>query len=151
MDSGSQTYEEDPDTGVEIEVKNPCVAKDGAMSKKYIIYDVEGTDKDGNFKVKRRFKDFDELRTKLVESWPGILIPPLPEKKVQGNTDSEFVLERKGLLDYFIKRCSKLSHIYYSDVMQVFLKSSDEQFKKVGMRTYNRSLAHPSHLLQSRF
>jgi len=52
------------------------------MSKNYIIYDVEGSDSEGLFKVKRRFKDFFELRLKLVESWPGIHIPPLPEKKV---------------------------------------------------------------------
>ena len=66
-----------------VSVKNPTVMKDGALSKNYIIYDVEGKDKEGEFKVKRRFKDFFELRTKLVETWPGVMIPPLPEKKLK--------------------------------------------------------------------
>lgn len=115
---------------ITIEVKNPTLVNEGVMSKTYIIYDVEGSDKHGPFAIKRRFKDFFELRTRLVENWPGVMIPPLPEKKIQGNTDSEFVLERKGLLDYFVKRCSSLPHIYYSDEMQTFLRLSDEQFKK---------------------
>lgn len=52
---------------------------------------------------------------------------------MKGNTDSEFVLERKGLLDYFVKRCSQLDYIFYSDEMQTFVRLSDEQFKKVSI------------------
>lgn len=73
---------EDAPTGIQISVKNPNVIKEGIMSKNYIVYDVEGEDSEGPFKVKRRFKDFYELRSKLVEHWPGVLIPPLPEKKI---------------------------------------------------------------------
>ena len=84
---GSSTLDslddDEPNTGIEINVKNPTLMKESVMTKTYIIYDIEGADKHGNFQVKRRFKDFFELRTRLVENWPGVLIPPLPEKKMQ--------------------------------------------------------------------
>ena len=68
---------------IEVAVKNPTVVKDGALKQSFIIYDIEGQDKEGQYKVKRRFNDFFELRQKLVENWPGVMVPPLPEKKVK--------------------------------------------------------------------
>lgn len=73
---------EEVDTGVTIDVKNPTLINEGVMSKTYIIYDVEGSDKNGTFCVKRRYRDFYELRARLAENWPGLLVPPLPEKKI---------------------------------------------------------------------
>lgn len=73
---------EEVDTGVIIDVKNPTLINEGVMSKTYIIYDVEGSDKHGTFSVKRRYRDFYELRARLAENWPGVLVPPLPEKKI---------------------------------------------------------------------
>lgn len=40
------------------------------------------------------------------------------------------MLERKALLDYFVRRCGQLKHIYYSHEMQTFLRASDDAFKK---------------------
>ena len=70
---------EEENTGIEVCVKNPQL-KGGSIGGFY-MYDVEGQDKKGNFSIKRRYNDFHELRAKLVENWPGIFIPPLPEKK----------------------------------------------------------------------
>lgn len=77
--------QEEVDNGVVIEVKNPTLINEGVMSKTYIMYEVEGSDKHGSFKVKRRYRDFHELRARLVDNWPGVLVPPLPEKKIQVN------------------------------------------------------------------
>lgn len=67
------------DTGIEVEVSNPTITN--KKIGKYVKYDVSGNDKNGNFNCKRRYNAFKELRVKLCENWPGIFIPPLPEKK----------------------------------------------------------------------
>jgi hypothetical protein len=70
---------EEENTGIDVTVKNP--QRRGGNIGGFFVYDVEGQDKQGGFSCKRRYNDFHELRSKLVENWPGIFIPPLPEKK----------------------------------------------------------------------
>ena len=70
---------EEENTGIEVNVKNP--QRRGGNIGGFFVYDVDGQDKQGTFSCKRRYNDFHELRSKLVENWPGIFIPPLPEKK----------------------------------------------------------------------
>lgn len=67
------------DTGIEVAVTNPTVVN--KKVGKFVQYDISGNDKSGNFTCKRRYNAFKELRAKLCENWPGIFIPPLPEKK----------------------------------------------------------------------
>jgi sorting nexin-1/2 len=116
-------------TGIEVAVKNPQLR--GGNIGGYYVYDVEGTDKNGPFSAKRRFNDFYELRSKLVENWPGIFIPPLPEKKTVGNKGADFVTDRSYWLDHFMKRCAKLSYVFYSEEMEIFLKTPAESVSKL--------------------
>lgn len=53
----------------------------------HIKYTVTGEDSEGNFEATRRFNEFFTLRKVLLERWPGIYIPALPEKKLVGNKD----------------------------------------------------------------
>lgn len=55
------------------------------------------------------------------------------------------MLERKALLDYFVKRCADSKHIYYSQEMQTFLRASDDQFKK---EFGNKKQLSPTELLK---
>lgn len=61
---------------------------------KYIVYIVQGSDREGNFEVTRRFNDFDVFRHALVTRWPGCFVPPLPLKRPIGNLDDTFIKER---------------------------------------------------------
>lgn len=112
-------------TGVVISVVNPQLKDGGMMQKKYTDYEVSGQDKHGSFSVRRRYKEFNELRAKLVENWPGFFIPPIPEKKSTGNTDPTFVKQRLHALHHFIERCGKMPHIYYSQEMQHFIRADN--------------------------
>ncbi len=87
-------------------------------------------DRNGGFNVKRRYNDFNELRKKLVENWPGFFIPPIPEKKTTGNTDPEFVRQRQHMLNHFMVRCAKMQHIFYSDEMQMFIRFNGSDLGK---------------------
>jgi hypothetical protein len=58
-------------------VCDPVYTKEGV--KGYTSYTLKG----GRVPepLSRRYRDFDALRKKLVERWPGIFIPNIPHKK----------------------------------------------------------------------
>jgi PX domain len=117
-------------TGIDVSVSNPQMKDAGTFSKNYTVYEVSGSDKNGNFSVKRRYNEFNELRKKLVENWPGYFIPPIPEKKTTGNTNPEFVKQRQHMLNHFMVRCGRMQHIFYSEEMQMFLRSTSNDLGK---------------------
>lgn len=49
---------------------------------------------------------------------------------IQGNKSTEFVSDRSYWLDHFLKRCGKISYIFYSEEMQIFLRSPAETVSK---------------------
>lgn len=117
-------------TGIVVRVDNPQMKDGGTFGKNYTVYDVAGSDRNGSFNVKRRYNEFNELRKKLVENWPGYFIPPIPEKKATGNTNPEFVKQRQHMLDHFMVRCARMQHIFYSDEMQMFLRYNGSDLGK---------------------
>jgi hypothetical protein len=50
--------------------------------KGFYTYLVSGSDHLGSFEIRRRYNDFFYLRESLVRKWPGLYIPPIPEKKI---------------------------------------------------------------------
>ena len=42
---------------------------------------ITGVDKSGSFEIRRRFSDFYLLRDGLLHTWPGLYVPPIPDKK----------------------------------------------------------------------
>lgn len=117
-------------TGIEVKVDNPHMKDAGTFSKNFTVYDVAGRDKNGSFNCKRRYNEFNELRRKLVDNWPGYFIPPIPEKKTTGNTNPEFVKLRQHMLDHFMVRCARMNHIFYSDEMQMFIRYTGSDLSK---------------------
>lgn len=113
-------------TKIEVTLGDPVLRSSGAFSKDYIDYAISGTDKKGKFLANRRYKEFELLRTKLEEMFPLFFIPGLPEKKAVNNTSPEFVKARQRGLEHFIFRLSKLSHMWYSNEMQHFLRAKEQ-------------------------
>ena len=73
------TQEEDP-RSKQFSVSNPV--KMGSSTTGHIKYTINGIDSDGSFTEARRFREFNTLREVLLQRWPGIYIPALPEKKL---------------------------------------------------------------------
>lgn len=71
---------------------------------KYLVYTIKGKDAFGPFEVQRRFNEFYILRETLLATWPGLYIPPIPEKSV--NPSGEELLERVRLLNIFVMKMS---------------------------------------------
>ena len=40
-----------------------------------------------------------------LEALPGVVVPPLPEKKLTGKFGEEFVEKRRSMLEIFLNRC----------------------------------------------
>jgi len=57
--------------------------------------------------VSRRYSDFRWLHKRLLLLFPGTVVPPLPPKRLWGNTDQEFIDERRAALEHYINHVSK--------------------------------------------
>merc|ERR1719433_820184 len=67
---------------ISISIRNPEKRGDGISS--FVVYTIVSTreDEKENAAVERRFSDFVWLRDQLRKEKKGIIIPPLPEKKL---------------------------------------------------------------------
>jgi sorting nexin-1/2 len=96
------------------------------------------------FHVHRRFRDFEWLFSQLMEKWPGLIIPPLPEKAIAGKVSGadftpEFIEARRRHLDMFLRRVTGHAELHHAEALQVFLEATDEAFEaaKLASRTAN--------------
>ena len=66
------------------------------------------------------------MRVTLAQRWPGIYIPPIPEKALVGNNDDEFVEERRSLLERFMKECGKYEYVTHSKEFKLFAREKGD-------------------------
>jgi sorting nexin-1/2 len=69
----------------------------------HVVYQINGQNDYGPFAVNKRYSDFYILRNQMLVGWQGFYVPPVPEKKTFGNTEKEFILERKEELNKFVE------------------------------------------------
>ena len=102
------------------------------------VYTKEGVKGHTNYKLKgarvpeeliRRYKDFDALRKKLVERWPGIFIPNIHHKKKVGNKSKRIISMRLDMINRFLKKLSKLEYLFSSEEMELFLQNTSSVSK----------------------
>ena len=79
--------------------------------------------------LSRRYRDFDALRRKFIDRWPGVFIPNIPHKKKVGNKDKELVGLRIEMINRFLKKLSKIDYLFNSDEMELFLQNSSNVSK----------------------
>ena len=111
----------------------------------YTVYGIKGKDSLGEIDIERRYSEFLMLRDSLFQRYPGILIPPIPSKQFQGNTDPAFVEERKGYLNLFLQKLCQQRHLASSPEVQVFLRprgSVIESFKNLESMSTSRILRY---------
>lgn len=90
---------------VKVWVENPETLKEsGLMGKTYTTFRVLLKATDGELVgVRHRYSEFDSLRSMLQKRYAqfGILVPSLPQKKVLGKLDQDFITERMQGLTLF--------------------------------------------------
>ena len=101
-------------------VSDPVFNKEGVTG--FTSYTLQGSKLQEP--LSRRYRDFDALRKKLIERWPGVFIPNIPHKKTVGNKDKEIVGMRIEMINRFLKKLSKIEYLFNSDEMELFLQNS---------------------------
>ena len=90
------------------------------------MYSINGKDEQGEINVERRYNHFFVLRQRLTERWPGVYIPPIPSKKVIGNSDQKLIQSRTFILERFLKQMKYDSKLFFSEEMKIFLRSTGD-------------------------
>jgi hypothetical protein len=94
-------YTDAEETIIKIWVENPEILKEktfmGAAQKSYTTFRVLMKSSTGELVgVRHRFSEFETIRETLRSRYAplGIFVPQLPQKKLLGNTEAEFIKER---------------------------------------------------------
>lgn len=104
-----------------------------------------------NDEAKRRYSEFEALRSALVQLHPTLIIPPIPSKHTlsdyavkqsKAKEDATIIARRKRMLQSFLRRCASHPDLQNSDVLKKFL---DGRWSWVS-KTIWLSLASPSML-----
>lgn len=101
------------------------------MKGAHVTYTIKGYDRQGEFEALRRYSEFHSFHNALVNRYPGLYIPPIPPKKAVGNTDMNFVIERRYFLDRFLSLICEVDYLAQSEEFKLFLRHSFE-YDKVG-------------------
>ena len=105
---------------MQLYVSDPILNKDGV--NQFTSYTLQGAKLPES--LSRRYRDFDALRKKFVERWPGVFIPNIPHKKMLFNTDKDIVGLRIEQINRFLKKLSRIDYLFNSDEMELFLQNS---------------------------
>jgi sorting nexin-1/2 len=79
----------------------------------------------GQFSVLRRYSDFCWFHDQLCFTFPGIIMPPLPEKQAVGRFSTEFIESRRRGLEKFMSRIVAHPSLVNSEILVSFLESDD--------------------------
>ncbi|CAN9512998.1 unnamed protein product [Ophioblennius macclurei] len=102
--------------------------------KSYISYKLTPTHTQNQ--VNRRYKHFDWLYARLVEKFPVISVPHIPEKQATGRFEEDFISKRRKGLIWWMNHMTSHPVLAKCDVFQHFLtcNSADEKAWKQGKR-----------------
>ncbi|CAL1569839.1 unnamed protein product [Knipowitschia caucasica] len=105
--------------------------------KSYMSYGLTPTHT--NVQVNRRYKHFDWLYARLVERFPVISVPHLPEKQATGRFEEDFISKRRKGLIWWMNHMTSHPVLAQCDVFQHFLTCGpDEKAWKMGKRKAER-------------
>ncbi|KAJ8285364.1 hypothetical protein GJAV_G00025990 [Gymnothorax javanicus] len=100
--------------------------------KSYISYKLTPTHTQNQ--VNRRYKHFDWLYARLVEKFPVISVPHIPEKQATGRFEEDFISKRRKGLIWWMNHMTSHPVLARCDVFQHFLTCTDEKAWKQGKR-----------------
>ena len=75
-------------------------------------------------RASRRFRDFVWLHDRLKEKFLDTVVPPLPAKRIVGNTDAAFLAERRQMLALFINDVARHAKLSRSAEFGTFVGAS---------------------------
>jgi sorting nexin-1/2 len=130
--SSASSARADVSPTIQVAVSEPV--KQGEGMNAYISYKLSTTTtrpqfSKSSFSVVRRYSDFVWLHAHLNAMYPGVVVPPLPEKLLVGRFSPEFVESRRRALQLFLQRCCLHPELQHSEHLTTFLEASEEQLQ----------------------
>ncbi|EED91418.1 predicted protein, partial [Thalassiosira pseudonana CCMP1335] len=117
-----------------ITVSDPVIHADGM--NKYTSYRVDCPadypflqNNQSPSSVLRRYSDFLWLYERLQKERAGSIVPPIPEKQAVSRFSPEFVEERRGALERFLRRVVIHPELQDTSCLQTFLRADDLSFQ----------------------
>jgi hypothetical protein len=115
------------DKKIKIICQNPKAVETGFFYPNYITYEII-TEITENLKwtIRRRYSDFDWLRNTLVNFFPRLFVPPLPNKKMGSRRfELDFVEKRMLFLNLFLNNVIQNETFLASEPLVAFLSIVD--------------------------
>lgn len=127
--SARQKAQEQQQQDIQVTVSEPVKQGDGMNA--YISYKLSTVTTRAQFRksafsVIRRYSDFVWLHANLYAMYPGVVVPPLPEKLLVGRFSPEFVESRRRALQLFLHRCCLHPELQHSEHLTTFLEATDD-------------------------
>ena len=112
------------DKPIQVVVKNFKIVEGKLLMQNYVNYEVETAAME--WIVRRRYSDFEWLRTVLAKFNPGQVVPPLPNKKI-GNRrfEEDFLEKRMKFLQKFMDAVMINEIFKASEPLTAFLSVTD--------------------------
>lgn len=128
---------------IQVTVSEPV--KQGEGMNAYISYKISTVTtrpqfSTGSFSVIRRYSDFVWLHGALYALYPGVVVPPLPEKLLVGRFSPEFIESRRRALQLFLQRCCMHPELQHSAHLTTFLEASEDALNS--FKSDPRNAAH---------
>lgn len=112
------------DISPKVIIQDPKLSTGNILSFNHITFEVQTSLV--NWSVRRRYSDFEWLRTILVNQYPKLYIPPVPDKQMGPKRfESCFVRKRMKFLQSFIDILIDNELFKASEVLIVFLSEED--------------------------
>lgn len=117
------------DNAIRVEVRNPVQV--GGTLDKHTRFTVNMSTSLGHFTIKeatvqRRYRDFVWLHDRLCTIYPGVVIPPVPGKRIVGNMEDSFVEARRQALMEYLSRVVHHPRLVQSFDVSTFLTASTD-------------------------
>jgi hypothetical protein len=104
--------------------------------KDYAVYYIDVQSAGLQWRISKRYSEFEQLHTDLVAAITRGLVPPLPMRTMFSNLDEKYLCARKTALSQFLNVCTSIPDIICSPIFMTF----------VGALETTRAELHRNHL-----
>eukprot|EP00919_Chromeraceae_sp_WS-2016_P053412 GHVR01126834.1.p1 GENE.GHVR01126834.1~~GHVR01126834.1.p1 ORF type:complete len:444 (-),score=69.18 GHVR01126834.1:301-1632(-) len=111
-----------------ITVTDPTIKETASFLLPYTTYLVSGRTHTGSeFSLRKRYSDFEWLQKTLRLCFPGLFVPPIPQKQRKGRFEDHFVQQRMQRLQEFLERVASRCYFAKSRVFVNWLISNESE------------------------
>ncbi|XP_039266654.1 sorting nexin-33-like [Styela clava] len=117
-------------------IENPLKKSKMKGLKSFVAYKLTPSDMDVS--VQRRYKHFDWLYDRLVQRYPMLVVPRLPEKQASGRFEEDFIESRMQRLKLWVSHICRHPLLSTSSVFRNYITLTEQKAWKMAKRKAER-------------